>query len=234
MTCRNGRLEREPDTAPDRRIAIVVLFRMRRATYHGPMTSAPSRRIVVGISGASGFVYGVRLLQMLKDLEVETHLVVSKSAQTTMAYETDWKLADVVALADHHHRHDDMAACISSGSFRTLGMIVAPCSMKTLADIATGNSATLIARAADVVLKERKRLVLLARETPLHAAHLRNMLAATEMGAIVAPPVPAFYARPATLDEMVDHTVGRVLDLFDLDAGSVRRWAGSGRAEGRE
>lgn len=192
--------------------------------------TAARRRIIVGISGASGFVYGVRLLQMLRALDVETHLIVSKSAQTTMAYETDWKLADVVALADRHHRHDDMAACISSGSYRTLGMVVAPCSMKTLADIASANSATLIARAADVVLKERRRLVLLARETPLHAGHLRNMLAATEMGAIVAPPVPAFYAKPATLDDMIGHTLGRVLDLFDLDAGSVRRWAGSSGA----
>jgi 4-hydroxy-3-polyprenylbenzoate decarboxylase len=191
-----------------------------------------ARRIIVGISGASGFVYGVRLLQMLKSLDVETHLIVSKSAQTTMAYETDWKIADVLALADRHYRHDDMAACISSGSYRTLGMVVAPCSMKTLADIATGTSSTLIARAADVILKERRRLVLLARETPLHAAHLRNMLAVTEMGAIVAPPVPAFYAKPATLDDMIGHTLGRVLDLFDLDAGSVRRWVGSSHGDG--
>ncbi|MDQ2926973.1 MAG: UbiX family flavin prenyltransferase [Pseudomonadota bacterium] len=191
-----------------------------------------TRRIIVGISGASGFVYGVRLLQMLKAMQVETHLIVSKSAQTTMAYETDWKIADVIALADRHYRHDDMAACISSGSYRTLGMIVAPCSMKTLADIATANSSTLIARAADVILKERRKLVLLARETPLHLGHLRNMVAVTEMGAIVAPPVPAFYAKPASLDEMIAHTLGRVLDLFDLDAGTVRRWTGSSRSEG--
>ena len=190
---------------------------------------AEPKRIIVGISGASGFVYGVRLLQMLRRLDVETHLIVSTSAQTTMAYETGWKIADVRALADHHHRHDDMAACVSSGSYRTLGMIVAPCSMKTLADIATATSSTLISRAADVMLKERRRLVLLARETPLHAAHLRNMLAVTEMGAIVAPPVPAFYAKPASLEEMIDHTLGRVLDLFDLDAGTVRRWSGSSR-----
>ncbi|MEO8921627.1 MAG: UbiX family flavin prenyltransferase [Caldimonas sp.] len=191
-----------------------------------------TRRIIVGISGASGFVYGVRLLQMLKAMQVETHLIVSKSAQTTMAYETDWKIADVITLADRHYRHDDMAACISSGSYRTLGMIVAPCSMKTLADIATANSSTLIARAADVILKERRKLVLLARETPLHLGHLRNMVAVTEMGAIVAPPVPAFYAKPASLDEMIAHTLGRVLDLFDLDAGTVRRWTGSSRSEG--
>ena len=144
-----------------------------------------------------------------------------------MAYETDLKLQGVVALADHHHRSDDLAACISSGSYRTLGMVVAPCSMKTLAEIATGTSSTLLTRAADVVLKERKRLVLMVRETPLTLAHLRNMVAATEMGAIIAPPVPAFYARPATLDEMVDHTLGRVLDLFELDPGTVTRWSGS-------
>ena len=191
------------------------------------MSSAVPRRLIVGISGASGFVYGARLLTLLRGLGVETHLIVSKSAQVTMAYETELKLQDVLALADHHHRSDDLAACISSGSYRTLGMVVAPCSMKTLAEIATGASSTLLTRAADVVLKERKRLVLMVRETPLTLAHLRNMVAATEMGAIIAPPVPAFYARPATLDEMIDHTLGRVLDLFELDAGTVTRWSGS-------
>jgi 4-hydroxy-3-polyprenylbenzoate decarboxylase len=188
----------------------------------------PPRRLIVGISGASGFVYGARLLELLRRLEVESHLIVSKSAQVAMAYETDLKLKDVVALADHHHRSDDIAACVSSGSFRTLGMIVAPCSMKSLAEIASGNSSSLLTRAADVVLKERKRLVLMVRETPLTLAHLRNMVAATEMGAVIAPPVPAFYARPQTLAEMVDHTLGRVLDMFELDEGTVTRWAGSG------
>ena len=191
------------------------------------MSPSAPRRLIVGISGASGFVYGARLLALLRRLDVETHLIVSKSAQVTMAYETELKLQDVVALADHHHRSDDLAACISSGSYRTLGMVVAPCSMKTLAEIATGASSTLLTRAADVVLKERKRLVLMVRETPLTLAHLRNMVAATEMGAIVAPPVPAFYARPTTLDEMIDHTLGRVLDMFELDAGTVTRWSGS-------
>ena len=191
------------------------------------MSSSAPRRLIVGISGASGFVYGARLLALLRRLDVETHLIVSKSAQVTMAYETDLKLQDVVALADHHHRSDDLAACISSGSYRTLGMVVAPCSMKTLAEIATGASSTLLTRAADVVLKERKRLVLMVRETPLTLAHLRNMVAATEMGAIIAPPVPAFYAHPTTLDEMIDHTLGRVLDMFELDAGTVTRWSGS-------
>ncbi len=200
-----------------------------------PASSDPARaeprRIIVGISGASGFVYGMRLLELLRASGVETHLVISKSAQITMAYETDHKLADVVALADRHHRNDDLAACISSGSYRTLGMIVAPCSMRTLAEIATGVSSSLLTRAADVVLKERKRLVLLARETPLHAGHLKNMLAVTEMGAIVAPPVPAFYARPGSLADMIDHSLGRVLDLFGLDCGTVKRWSGQARAE---
>jgi 4-hydroxy-3-polyprenylbenzoate decarboxylase len=187
------------------------------------------RRLVVGISGASGVVYGVRLLELLREIGVESHLIISKSAQVTLAYETDLKVADVIERADRCYRNDDMAACISSGSYRTLGMVVAPCSMKTLAEIAHADTASLLSRAADVVLKERKRLVLMARETPLNLAHLRNMLAATEMGAIIAPPVPAFYARPCNLDEMIDHTLGRVLDLFDLDTAGVRRWAGSSR-----
>lgn len=191
------------------------------------MPSAARPRIIVGISGASGVVYGVRLLDLLRELEVESHLIMTKSAQVTLAYETELKLADVTDRADHCYRFDDMAACISSGSYRTLGMIVAPCSMKSLAEIAQASSSSLLTRAADVVLKERKRLVLLARETPLNLAHLRNMLAATEMGAIIAPPVPAFYARPQSLEQMIDHTLGRVLDLFDLDAGRLARWSGS-------
>jgi 4-hydroxy-3-polyprenylbenzoate decarboxylase len=187
--------------------------------------SAPVRpRIIVGISGASGVRYGVRLLQLLRAIEVETHLVMSPSAQVTLAYETDLKVADVKALADQAHACGDIGASISSGSFRTLGMIVAPCSVKSLAEIATGMTTSLLTRAADVVLKERRRLVLMVRETPLHLNHLRNMVAATEAGAIVCPPVPAFYARPETLDDMVDHTLGRVLDLFDLDSKTVRRW----------
>lgn len=191
------------------------------------------RRLIVGITGASGFTYGHRLLELLREVpDVETHLVISRSAQLTMAYETELKLADVTALAHQVHRNDDVAACVSSGSWKTLGMVIAPCSMKTLGEIACGIGSTLIARAADVVLKERRRLVLLARETPLTLTHLRNMVAVTEMGAIVAPPVPAFYARPQDLAQMVDHTVGRVLDLFDIDVGAVRRWTGpqSGRS----
>ncbi|WP_429254402.1 UbiX family flavin prenyltransferase [Paraburkholderia sp. GAS334] len=184
-------------------------------------------RIVVGISGASGVVYGVRLLELLRELKVETHLVMSRSAQVTLAYETDQRLLDVQALADVHYPNTDIGAAISSGSFRVDGMIVAPCSMKTLAEIATGNTGSLLSRAADVMLKERKRVVLMVRETPLHLGHLRNMTAATETGAIIYPPVPAFYARPDSLESMIDHTLGRVLDLFDIDAHTVTRWTGA-------
>jgi len=197
---------------------------------HAANTPLRKQRLIVGISGASGVVLGVRLLEMLREVGVESHLIMSKSAQVTLAYETDFKLSEVTCLADHVYRIDDMAACISSGSYRTLGMVVAPCSMKSLAEIAHGSSSSLLTRAADVVLKERKRLVLLTRETPLNLAHIRNMLAVTEMGAICTPPVPAFYARPASLDEMIDHTLGRVLDLFDIDTeGCVKRWSGSSR-----
>ncbi len=182
------------------------------------------QRIVVGISGASGVIYGVRLLQILRDLPVETHLVMSKSAEVTLAYETDMKVAELRALADHCHNIGDMAAALSSGSFKTLGMIVAPCSVRSVAEIASGVTTTLLTRAADVILKERRRLVLMVRETPLHLGHLRNMAAVTEMGAIIAPPVPAFYNRPKTLADAIDHNLGRVLDLLGLDTGKVKRW----------
>jgi flavin prenyltransferase len=181
-------------------------------------------RLVVGISGASGVIYGVRLLQMLRGLPVESHLVMTKSAEVTLAYETDMKVAQVKALADHCHNITDMAAPLSSGSFKTLGMIVAPCSVRSVAEIASGVTTSLLARAADVILKERRRLVLMVRETPLHLGHLRNLAAVTEMGAIIAPPMPAFYNRPKTLDDIVDHSLGRVLDLFELDTGKVKRW----------
>lgn len=181
-------------------------------------------RLVVGISGASGAVYGIRLLKACAALGVETHLVMTKAAEMTIAYETAYRSAEVRALASRVHPLADVGASIASGSFRTLGMVVAPCSMKTLAEIAHGFGANLLTRAADVTLKERRRLVLVARETPLTAGHLRNMLAVTEQGGVVAPPVPAFYAKPESLDDLVDHTVGRVLDLFDLDAGLARRW----------
>jgi flavin prenyltransferase len=186
--------------------------------------SDPKNRLVVGISGASGVVYGVRLLHALRALGVETHLVMSRTAEVTLAHETDLKVADVHGLASKVHRIDDLAAAVSSGSFQTMGMIIAPCSMRTLGEIAHGLSSNLMTRAADVVLKERRRLVLLVRETPLHAIHLRNMTTLAELGAIIAPPVPAFYNRPETLDDVIDHTVGRALDLFGLDTGAVRRW----------
>ena len=185
---------------------------------------APDHRIVVGISGASGIIYGIRLLETLKGLPVESHLVVSKAAELTLAYETDLKLAELKALADVSYAPADMAAAISSGSFKTLGMVIAPCSVRSMAEIASGVTSTLLTRAADVTLKERRRLVLMVRETPLHSGHLRNLLQLSEMGAIVAPPVPAFYARPSSLDEMIDQSLGRVLDLFELDSGRVKRW----------
>ncbi len=183
-----------------------------------------TNRIIVGISGASGAIYGIRLLQFLRGAGLETHLVMSRTAEVTLAYETDWKVEAVRDLADFSHAPGDLAAPISSGSFHTRGMIVAPCSVRTLGEIATAISSSLLTRAADVVLKERRRLVLMVRETPLHAAHLRNMLTAAELGAIIAPPVPAFYSRPQSIDELVDHTVARVLDLFDIEVGAVRRW----------
>jgi 4-hydroxy-3-polyprenylbenzoate decarboxylase len=192
-----------------------------------------ARRLIVGISGASGVVYGVRLLQTLRESGIETHLMMSRSARVTLAYELPLKVAEVESLADFNHRQEDIGASISSGSFRTMGMIVAPCSIRTLSEIATGVTSTLLTRAADVVLKERRRLVLLVRETPLHLGHLRSMTQVTEMGAIVMPPVPAFYSKPRTIDDIVDHTVGRALDLFDIDNDLVRRWreTGSGPAD---
>jgi len=188
------------------------------------MQDATPKRMIIGISGASGVTYGVRLLQLLRNAGVETHLVMSKTAELTFAYETDLKIAEVRELANVCHAIDDMASAISSGSFRTAGMIVAPCSMRSMSEIASGVTTTLLTRAADVVLKERRRLALMVRETPLHTGHLRTMTALSEMGAIIAPPVPAFYAKPENLDDMVEHTVGRVLDLFDIDIGVVRRW----------
>jgi 4-hydroxy-3-polyprenylbenzoate decarboxylase len=180
--------------------------------------------LIIGISGASGVIYGIRMLELLRDTPIETHLVMTRSAEITLAYETDRKVNDVKALATKVYGPDDIAAAISSGSFKTLGMIVAPCSIRSLSEIAYGQTTHLLTRAADVVLKERRRLVLMLRETPLHLGHIRSMAAATENGAIVMPPVPAFYAKPQSLDEMIDHSVGRALDLFDIDIGAVRRW----------
>lgn len=193
---------------------------------HDAKGSTTRPRLIVGISGASGVAYGVRLLTLLKALPIETHFVMSRTAEMTLALETELKPADLRALADVVHAVGDMAAPISSGSFPTLGMIIAPCSIRTMSEIATGVTTTLLTRAADVVLKEHRRLVLAVRETPLHTGHLRTMTALSEMGAVIAPPVPALYAKPQTIDEMIDHSVGRLLDLFGLDAGTVRRWRG--------
>ncbi len=180
--------------------------------------------LIVGITGASGTVYAIRALELLKKLGVETHLVMSRSAQVTLAYETDLKVREIEALATAVYRNEDIGAAISSGSFKTLGMLVAPCSIRSLSEIATGVTGSLMSRAADVVLKERRRLVLMVRETPNHLGHLRSMTAVTEMGAIVMPPVPAFYTKPKTIDDIVNHSVGRALDLFGIDTGVVKRW----------
>lgn len=182
------------------------------------------QRLIVGISGATGIIYGARLLELLKETGIETHLVVSRAADLTRAHELELSAAALRGLASVSYGANDVGAALSSGSFRTAGMVILPCSMRTLAEIATGVTSTLLTRAADVVLKERRRLVLLVRETPLHAIHLRNMLTVTECGAIVMPPVPAFYTRPQTIDDMVTDTVCRVLDLFDIDVGRTKRW----------
>lgn len=181
-------------------------------------------RLVVGISGASGAIYGIRLLEILRRLPVESHLAITRAAEVAVAHETDRKISEVKALADVCHRIDDLAAPPSSGSFRAMGMVVAPCSVRSVAEIATGLCGNLLTRAADVTLKERRPLVLMVRETPLHAVHLENMARLAALGATIAPPVPAFYARPETLENMVDHTLGRVLDLFGLESGGARRW----------
>lgn len=181
-------------------------------------------RIIIGISGSSGIIYGIRLLEELRKLALETHLVVTKAGQLTRAYETDLQLAELKSLASVYHRCSDIAAPIASGSFKTLGMIVAPCSMNTLGEVAQGLSSNLLTRAADVVLKERRRLVLIPRETPLSLIHLQNMVTVTQAGGIIYPPMPAFYQKPKSIQELVDDTVGRVLDLFDLKNDLVKRW----------
>lgn len=190
------------------------------------MTTKTPRRLVVGISGASGTIYGIRILELLAKTDIETHLVMSKSAEMTLAYETDYKTKDIRALARVNHPNADIGATISSGSFPTLGMVVAPCSIKTMSEIATGVTSTLLSRAADVVLKERRRLVLAVRETPLHGGHLRTMAQLADMGAVIAPIMPAFYNRPKTIDDIVNHTVGRLLDLFGIETAAVKRWHG--------
>ena len=184
------------------------------------------KRIIIGISGASGAVYAIELLKNLRELGLETHLVISKYGQVTIAHETDYSISQVNKFADFVYSPNDMSASISSGSFKTEGMIIAPCSVRSLAEIASGVTTSLLTRAADVVLKERRRLVLMVRETPLSSVHLRNMLTLSDMGAIIAPPVPAFYSKPNSLDEMVTHTVGRVLDLFDIEHSLTNPWQG--------
>jgi len=198
---------------------------------HNPSTpsGAPVRRFVVGISGATGAIYGIRLLQILKTApNVETHLIMSKAAERTITYETEMSIKDVQALADKSYPIADIGAATSSGSFQVEGMIIAPCSMKTLSAVANSLSTDLLSRSADVMLKERRPLVLMVRESPLHLGHLKLMVAAAEIGATIVPPMPAFYNFPKTLDDIVNHTVGRVLDLFHLDVEIVKRWHGMG------
>jgi 4-hydroxy-3-polyprenylbenzoate decarboxylase len=189
------------------------------------------------MSGATGAIYGIRLLEVLKDVpEVETHLVISTATGQTILQETDYSLKEVEALADEYHRFRDIGAAVASGSFQTIGMVIIPCSMKTLSGVANAYSDNLLLRAADVVLKDRRKLVLVARETPLHLGHLRLMVQVTEMGGIIMPPVPAFYHRPKTLEELINQTVNRVLDLFEIDPGYdlFERWGGLTHASGSE
>jgi len=190
------------------------------------MTSAKPRpqRLIIGLSGASGAIYGVRLLELLRDTPIETHLMVTKSALITLAHETGLSWSELKTMATVSYSNQDIGAAIASGSFKTMGMIVAPCSVRTMSEIASGVTSSLLTRAADVILKEQRRLVLMVRETPLHRNHLRTMAELAELGAVIAPPVPAFYARPTSIDDMVNHTLGRVLDMFDIELGIVRRW----------
>jgi flavin prenyltransferase len=188
------------------------------------MSRTERPRLVVGISGASGIPYGLRTLDACRELGVESHLIFSRAAALTLSQETDLSVADVQSRADVTHKPTDVGASVASGSYPTLGMIVAPCSVRTMSEIATGVTSSLLTRAADVTLKERRPLVLMVRETPLHLGHLRTMVRLAEMGAVIAPPLPAFYAMPASLEEMVDQSVGRALDLFGLSWKPVRRW----------
>lgn len=185
-----------------------------------------NKNIILGMSGSSGIIYGVEILRVLKHLGYETHLVVSKAAEIVRAQETTLSAQELRSMADHYHHIDNLAAVISSGSFKTMGMIIAPCSMKSLGEIANSITSNLLTRAAEVVLKERRRLVLLTREFPLTSAHIKNMLSVTEMGGIIAPPVPAFYTHPKSIEDIVAQTVGRTLDLFDIDTKSFPRWDG--------
>ena len=188
------------------------------------------KRLIVGISGASGVIYGIRMLEILKTIGgVETHLVMSRYARMNIEIETTHTVPDVEALADVVHSFGNQAASISSGSFKTDGMVIAPCSMKTLSAVVNSSADSLLARAADVVLKEQRRLVLMPREAPLHVGHCKLLYEAAQLGAVIVPPMPAFYSQPQTIDDLINHSVGRVLDLFDLDAGIVKRWEGPKR-----
>jgi 4-hydroxy-3-polyprenylbenzoate decarboxylase len=197
----------------------------------GTQKSAPknqAQRLIIGLSGASGVAYGIRLLEAVKELGIESHLVMTKPAEMTIGYETVFTPKQVAAKADYNYAVGDIGAAIASGSFKTMGMIVAPCSVRSMSEIATGVTTSLLTRAADVCLKERRKLVLMVREAPLHLGHLRSLVALAEMGAIILPPVPAFYAEPKTLEDLVDHVVGRTLDLFDLTWPAIKRWGEDG------
>jgi len=187
-------------------------------------TSQSPRRLIVGITGATGIIFGIHALRVLRDQDIETHLVVSRAGDMTRALETDMSREELYALADHVHPINDVGASIASGSFKTMGMLIAPCSVRSLAEVSTGVTTTLLTRAADVVLKERRTLVMMVREAPLHAGHLRNMLTATEMGAIIHPPVPAFYTHPKTIEDLVDHALGRALECFGIEMPNMQRW----------
>ncbi|MDN5247705.1 MAG: UbiX family flavin prenyltransferase [Wolbachia endosymbiont of Tyrophagus putrescentiae] len=185
-----------------------------------------SNRIIIGISGASGSIYGVRILEALKESNCETHLVVSNAGRVTLAHEISKKFEDIVSLADFYYSEEKIGEKIASGSFETLGMVIAPCSMKTMSEIASGVTSNLLTRAADVTLKERRKLILMVRESPLHLGHLRNMLKLTEMGAIIAPPAPAFYINPSSLDDIINHSVGKILNLFNIKVSDFKEWQG--------
>ena len=186
-----------------------------------------SKKLIIGITGASGAILGIRLLEVLKDVkDVETHLIISRAGQITIAAETDHKIDSVQKLADFTHKFEDIGAICASGSFKADGMIIAPCSIKTMSEIATGVTNSLMSRAADVMLKEKRKLVLMVRETPLHSLHLRNMANLSDAGAFIMPPVVTLYQRPKTINDMIDHIIGRALDHFNIEAGLVKRWKG--------
>jgi 4-hydroxy-3-polyprenylbenzoate decarboxylase len=195
-----------------------------RTTDKGVLRRETPKRLIVAITGASGVIYGIRMLQILQSTDIETHLIISKAAEMTLSYETEMQARDVRKLASVFHAVGDIGASIASGSFQTMGMIIVPCSIRTMSEVATGVTTSLVTRAADVVLKERRRLVLALRETPLHGGHLRTMTLVSDIGAVVAPIVPAFYHRPKTLNDIIDHSVGRLLDLFGIETGAVHRW----------